>query len=119
MRTLLWITFSLVICCSALRSQISDRDSRQRMKQLNDLSKWSDAQNGKSQNRIPLAGGPDDDPTLAADVFHHEVSPAARKLAARAEHLSQKQQYEGSHSTLQPSLVHNLNMDAVRGPMSA
>ncbi len=76
------------------------------MKDLNDLTKWGQAQNGRTSesNHTPLASGPDDDPTLAADVFHHEVPAAARKLGSRAEHLSKKQQHEAAIAALQQAL---------------
>ncbi len=76
------------------------------MKDLNDLTKWGQAQNGRNleSNHTPLAGGPDDDPTLAADVFHHEVPAAARKLGSRAEHLSKKQQHDAAIAALQQAL---------------
>lgn len=76
------------------------------MKQLDDLAKSGESQSGKTadQKGFPLTAGPDDDPTLAADVFPHEVPAAARKLASRAERLSRKQQHEAAIEQFQQAL---------------
>jgi tetratricopeptide (TPR) repeat protein len=62
------------------------------MRDLHDLSKA--VQDDKARQNTPLWGGPDDDPTLAADQMDHEPPSAARKSAVRAERLSKKKQHE-------------------------
>lgn len=63
------------------------------MRELGEVSKWSHEPES-ANNQIPLWGGPDDDPTLAADDIQHEAPVAARKLAQHAEHDSKKQRHE-------------------------
>ena len=78
---------------SNLLAQRSDALTQEHMRDLNNWTKSVDASNSK-QETTPLWGGPDGDPTLAADQVDHESPPAARKAAARAEHLSKKKQHE-------------------------
>jgi tetratricopeptide (TPR) repeat protein len=71
----------------------TDAMTQQQMRNLHDLTKNAEAAKSE-QERTPLLGGADDDPTLAADQMDHEPPPAARKAALHAEHLSKKKQHE-------------------------
>jgi len=71
------------------QSRASDNAALKRMRELRELTKWEHEGNAQ-KNGTPLWGGPDDDPTIAADVFDHEAPGPARKAATRAEHLSKK-----------------------------
>ena len=97
-------TVGFFVACQLLLSQDSGADSRERMRQLHDLTNWADNQGqGSQQDRNPIWGGPDDDPTTAMDV-PHEAPAAARKCALRAERLAKKQEHDQAIAEYQRAL---------------
>jgi tetratricopeptide (TPR) repeat protein len=94
MRKTFWLALAIFVG-SGLHAQstASDNAALERMRQLREVSKR--AQQSESPNtHTPLLSGPDDDPTIAADIVQHEAPTAARKLGSRAEHLSKKGKHE-------------------------
>lgn len=94
MHTFSTVAFASAIAALALGAQsAADKMTQERMRQLDDFTK--SVQNAQpSRGAVPLWGGPDDDPTLAADTFTDDPPPAARKSAQRAERFSKKQEHD-------------------------
>jgi tetratricopeptide (TPR) repeat protein len=92
MRVLALIVASAWLASSGLAQRATDAMTQQHMRDLRDLTK--SAEQAKSSQSTPLLGGPDDDPTLAADQMDHEPPTAARKAALHAERLSKKKQHD-------------------------
>ncbi|HTU47846.1 MAG TPA: tetratricopeptide repeat protein [Bryobacteraceae bacterium] len=93
MRVFIGIAFVAFLALNLFAQRSPDAMQQQQMRDLHDWTKNVDASKTK-QDSTPLLGGPDDDPTLAADQMDHEARPAARKAALRAERLSKKKQHE-------------------------
>ncbi len=99
-----WLSFGAWCLAAIVWGQTAaDNNVRERMRELGEVSKMGHEQES-SHDRIPLLGGPDDDPTLAADTFQHQAPPAARKIAMRAEHDAKKRQHERAIAEFQRAL---------------
>ena len=105
MRKVARLAVGAILLAARLHAQsiASDNAARQRMRDVEQVSKLGHEPDS-DKNHTPLLGGPDDDPTLAADTFQHEPPLSARKIASRAEHLSKKQQHARAIEEFQKAL---------------
>ncbi|HLH03191.1 MAG TPA: tetratricopeptide repeat protein [Bryobacteraceae bacterium] len=91
---LLAVTFGIALWAQSIQSDQAAQERMRQVREVSEKAQEANAQANTQANAIPLWGGPDDDPTLAADVFDHEAPAGAKKLAGRAEKLSKKGRHE-------------------------